>query len=199
MVFYLTWRTFFRIFGKACFRLRVEGLENLPAQGSFILAANHASSLDPFMLIAAIPRYIRWLIVYEYYDLWYLRWVVRRMRFIRLENNLPKEAFRALLRGEIVGLFPEGRRTWDGHLGRAQRGVAALARRVSCPVVPVALEGTFEALPRTRKFLKFHPITVRIGKPLFFSATPINKEDSVKVDQENTQRIMTAIAELLQA
>jgi len=196
MILYWMTRVFFKLFAKIFFRLKVEGRENLPKQGGFILAANHASSLDPFMIIAAIPRYIRWLVIYEYYDLWYLRWILKRMGFIRLENSLPKKAFRALSQGEIIGTFPEGRRTWDGQIGQAKRGVAALARRTSSPVVPVAILGTFTALPRTRKLAKFHPVTVRIGRPLFFSAAA-NKEDNEKMDQEKMRRIMQRIAELL--
>ena len=197
MILYRLTSLLFKIFAKVFFRLKVEGQENLPKKGSFILAANHASSLDPFMIIAAIPRYIRWVIIYEYYDLWYLRWLLKRMRFIRVENSLPKEAFRTLLQGGVIGVFPEGRRSWNGHLGQAQRGMAALARRTSCPVVPVAIIGTFLALPRTRKRLKLHPVTVRIGRPLFFAEPATKKEDAAKIDQENIRKIMQNIAELL--
>ncbi len=195
MIFYWLTRIFFKAFAKIFFRLEVEGLENLPQKGiGFILASNHASSLDPFIIIAGIPRYIRWLVIYEYYDLWYLRGLLRRMGFIRVENSLPREAFRTLLQGGIVGFFPEGRRSWDGRIGEAKRGVAALARRTSCPVIPVAIRGTFAALPRTRKCPKLRPVTVRIGPPLFF---PNKKEDYERLDRENTQRIMQRIGELL--
>ena len=197
MIFYWLTKIVFGAFARIFFRLKLEGQENLPKEGGFILAANHASSLDPFMIIAAIPRYIRWVVIYEYYDLWYLRGLLRRMGFIRVENSLPREAFRTLLQGGIVGLFPEGRRSWDGRIGEAKRGVAALARKMSCPVVPVAIRGTFVALPRTRKYPKLRPITVRIGPPLFFPEPVNKKEDYEKVDRENTQRIMQRIGELL--
>ncbi|MBU4140837.1 MAG: 1-acyl-sn-glycerol-3-phosphate acyltransferase, partial [Candidatus Omnitrophica bacterium] len=143
MIFYWLTKIVFAAFASLFFRLKLEGQENLPKEGGFILAANHASSLDPFMVIAAIPRYIRWVVIYEYYDLWYLRGLLRRMGFIRVENSLPREAFRTLLQRGIVGLFPEGRRSWDGRIGEAKRGVAALARRMSSPVIPVVIRGTF--------------------------------------------------------
>lgn len=196
MIFYWLSRIFFGIFARILFCLKVEGRENIPRQGGFILAANHASSLDPFMIITAIPRCIRWLVIYEYYDLWYLRWILEQMRFIRIWNNLPKEAFRALLQGEIIGIFPEGRRTWAGNLGPGRPGVAALARKTSSPVVPVGVLGTYACFPRTRKRLKIHPVTVRIGKPLFFSNS-VDKKENQKIDEENTQKIMQSIAELL--
>ena len=196
MILYWLTRFFFRAFAKICFRLKVEGEQNLPKQAGFVLAANHASSLDPFVIASAIPRYIRWLVIYEYYDLWYFKWMLKSMCFIRIKNNLPKGAFRALLQGEIVGLFPEARRTWSGNLGQGRAGAATLASRTSCPVVPVAILGTFQVLPRTRKSLKLHPITVRIGKPLFFSELA-NRKDALRTDLENTQKIMRSIAELL--
>ena len=196
MILYWLTTFLFKFLGKTFFGLKVEGQENLPKQGSCILAINHASSLDPFMVMAAIPRYIRWLVIYEYYDLWYFKYLLKWMRFIRVKNNLPKEAFRALLGAEVVGLFPEARRTWSGNLGQGRAGVAALARRTSCPVVPVAILGTFEALPRTRKRLKLHPITVRIGKPLSFSEAA-NKKDNERVDRENTGKVMETIVELV--
>lgn len=188
----------FKILSKPLFHLKIEGQENLPQQGGFILAANHASSLDPFMIMVAIPRYIRWTVIYEYYDQRHLRWMLKGLRFIRVKNNLPKEVFRALGQGEVIGIFPEGRRSWDGQLGQAQRGVAALARRTASPVVPLAVIGTFAALPRTGKRLKFCPVTVRIGQPLFFANPETKHEDGEKLDQENTQKIMRRIAELLQ-
>lgn len=197
---FLYWLTkfFFGAFAKVFFRLKVEGLENFPQEGGFILAANHASSLDPFIIIASMPRYIRWLVIYEYFDLWFLRWLLTRMRFIRVENTLPKETFRTLKQGGIIGLFPEGRRSWSGKLGPGRAGVAVLARGASSPVVPVAILGSYEALPRTRKWIKFCPITVRIGRPLFFTDSGNREVDNQSSDQEHTQKIMHAIAELLQ-
>ena len=196
MILYWLTRFLFGIFARIFFRLKVEGKENLPKEGGFILAANHASSLDPFIIIAAMPFYIRWLVIYEYYDQAYFKRLLKWMRFIRVKNNLPKEAFRALLRAEVIGLFPEGRRTWSGRLGPGRPGTAGLARRTSCPVIPVGILGSFAALARTSKHLSLHPITVRIGAPLFFSE-PANKKDRDRVDKENTRRLMQTIAELL--
>ncbi|NQS99688.1 MAG: 1-acyl-sn-glycerol-3-phosphate acyltransferase [Candidatus Omnitrophica bacterium] len=196
MFLYWITRVIFRTFAKIFLRLKVEGLENIPAKGGFVLAANHASSLDPFLVTAAFPRYIRWLVIYEYYDLWFFKWFLKSMRFIRIENNLPREALRTLKRGGIVGLFPEGRRTWSGKLGPGRAGAVALARHTGCPVVPLAISGSYEALPRTRKTIKPHPITVRIGKPLYFHPFR-RKEDSAKTDQDNIQILMQALANFL--
>jgi 1-acyl-sn-glycerol-3-phosphate acyltransferase len=197
MIFYWLTHILFKAFAKIFFRLEVEGLENLPQKGAgFILASNHASSIDPFIIVAGIPRYIRWLVIYEYYDLWYLRWILKRMRFIRIENNLPKAAFRTLLKGGILGMFPEGRRTWSGQLGQPREGTAILARRTHSAVVPLAILGSFKALPRTRKLPKPHPVRIRIGPPLYFSA-PKDKQGLGELDQQHSRQIMQAIAKLM--
>jgi len=196
LILYWLTRFLFGIFARIFFRLKVEGEENLPKEGGFILAANHASSLDPFVISAAMPFYIRWLVIYEYYDQGHFKPLLKWMRLIRVKNNLPKEAFRALLHAEVIGLFPEGRRTWSGRLGPGRPGAAALARRTSCPVIPLGILGSFAALARASKRLSLHPITVRIGAPLFFSE-PANKKDRDRLDEENTRRLMQTIAELL--
>ncbi|MBN2097162.1 MAG: 1-acyl-sn-glycerol-3-phosphate acyltransferase [Candidatus Omnitrophica bacterium] len=195
MFFYWLSKIIFGIFAKTCLRLRVEGRGNLPAQGAFILAANHASSLDPFVIIAAVNRYIRWLVIHEYYDQPYFRWFLKKMRFIRIENNLPKEAFRALKYGQVIGIFPEGRRCWDGKLGPARPGATVLAERTAVPVVPVVVLGSFQALPRTKKWIKFSPVTVRIGTPVFFSKAenPAHQD----IEQDNTKKLMQRLAELM--
>lgn len=199
MILYWLTRVLFGAFARIFLRLKVEGLEKLPQKGrGFILASNHASSLDPFVLIAAIPRYLRWTVIYEYFDQWCFKWMLRKMRFIRLGKSLPKEAFRALRQGEILGIFPEGRRSWDGNLGQGRPGMAALARRTGCPVVPLAIAGSYQALPRIRKRLRLRPITVRIGKPLFFSTAVGKKEDSQDLDEQNARQVMAAIRELLE-
>ncbi|MFC1698365.1 lysophospholipid acyltransferase family protein [Candidatus Omnitrophota bacterium] len=197
MAIYWLTKFLFGAFARICFRLKVEGLENLPKQGGLILAANHASSLDPFILIAAIPRYVRWLIVYEFYDVAFLRPLLRAMRFIRLANNLPKTAFRALQQGEMIGAFPEGRRSWGGAVGPGRPGVAALARKTGVAIVPVAIVGSYDALPRTGRGLRLRPITVRIGEPLRFPA-PAKKSEAAAADQENIAKLMQTISHLLQ-
>lgn len=196
MILYWLTKVLFTPFAKIFFRLRVEGLENLPKKGAYIIAPNHSSSLDPFLIIAAIPRHIRFLIVYEFYDQPRLTWLLDHMRFIRVGNNLPREAFRALKRGEVVGIFPEGRRTWTGNLGPGRPGAAALARATGVPIVPVAVQGAFYALPRWRKEIKPSAITVRIGKPLYFTQ-PKDRKDNPQSDEHNTITIMLAIAKML--
>ena len=196
MIVYWLIKLMFLPFAKICFKLKVKGLENLPKDEGFILAPNHSSSLDPFLMIAAIPRYVRWLIIYEFYDQPRITWVLKQMRFIRVKKNLPREVFRALKRKEVLGIFPEGRRTWTGNLGPGRPGAATLARRTHVPVVPIGIKGAFYAMPRFRAGWRKHPIEVRIGKPLYFTQ-PKDKKEAPKSDDYNTITIMLAISKLL--
>ncbi len=186
----------FRLF----FRLKVEGLENLPEKGNFLLVSNHASFLDPFAISGAIPRYIRWIVVDEYFDLFLVRWVLQSLRFIRTRGKTDSRALHqaviALKSGDIVGIFPEGRRTEDGRLGKVRGGIAHLARESGAAVLPVAILGSFEAWPRTRNSIKLHPITVRIGKPVElagFSGERSSKEILIEI----SGKIMSAVQQLM--
>ena len=193
-------RLFFILLFKLFFRLKVEGLENLPAKGNFLLVSNHASFLDPFAISAAIPRYIRWIVVDEYFDLFFARWVLKQLRFIRTRGKTDSRALHqaviALKNNDIVGIFPEGRRTEDGRLGKVRGGMAHLAKESGAAVLPVAILGSFEAWPRTRNSIRLHPITVRIGKPLeltVLAQSKISKEMLI----ETSEKIMSAVQQLL--
>ena len=197
---YWTSRLFFILLFKLFFHLKVEGLENLPAKRNFLLVSNHASFLDPFAISAAIPRYIRWIVVDEYFDLFFVSWFLKQLRFIRTKGKTDSRALHqavaALKNNEIVGIFPEGRRTEDGRLGKVRGGIAHLARESCAPVLPVAILGSFEAWPRTRNSIRLHPITVRIGKPLELAGlaqSNISKEMLI----ETSEKIMSAVQQLL--
>ncbi|RMD68573.1 MAG: 1-acyl-sn-glycerol-3-phosphate acyltransferase [Gammaproteobacteria bacterium] len=121
---------------------RLQGRIPLPPRGPAIVAANHLSGLDPALLIAASPRPLRFLIARDQYQRPLLRWLFHAMGCIPVERFHPhglalREALKALERGEVVALFPEG----GLHLHRVKPGVAWLARNAGCPIHPVRIEG----------------------------------------------------------
>ncbi|HEX6971434.1 MAG TPA: lysophospholipid acyltransferase family protein, partial [Limnochordia bacterium] len=137
------------------FRVRVEGLENLPRQGSLILAANHASYIDPPLLGAATPRRLYFMAKRELFTIPLFGALIRRfgafpVRRGALDRQAIRSALELLARGEAVVLFPEGTRHRSGGLLPGQQGVAMLASRSGAPIVPVGLVGTrrlFRRLP----------------------------------------------------
>lgn len=182
---------------KLLFRFKVEGLENLPKKSNFIVVANHASFLDPVLIAAAIPRKIYWVTSRDVYNTFWLRWVMQ------LTETLPAgsaaiKTIHLLINNKNVGLFPEGTRTFDGKLREFKRGAALLAMKTGRPILPCAILGAFQAYPRTAKFPKFHPITVKIGKPKF-----LLKEYEEVIDdfylQEGIFKIRNTVKEMIDA
>ncbi|MGH2556492.1 MAG: lysophospholipid acyltransferase family protein [Actinomycetota bacterium] len=158
------------------YRPKVRGLDNIPKEGPAILAANHQSFLDDLLLPLVVPgRKVVFLAKADYFDKWYLRWFFKGANVIpvRRESRSAAEAalqtgVRALREGNLIGIFPEGTRSPDGRLYRGKTGVARMALEAQVPVIPVAIAGTFEALPYDRKVPRAGRVEIEFGKPLDF-------------------------------
>lgn len=155
------------------YRIRVEGLEHVPSDGSGIVAANHISFLDSFFIPLVIPRRVTYLAKAEYWDSWKTRWFfdlvgqipVRRHDSAKAQAAL--EAGRQVLnRGGLLGIYPEGTRSPDGVCYRGKTGVARMALDTRSPVVPVGLIGTREIMSKDAKLPRLRgDVTVRFGRP----------------------------------
>ncbi len=161
---------------RVLYRPKATGLENVPADGSAIIAANHQSFLDDLLLPLVVPkRKVVFLAKAEYFDKWYLRWFFKGANVIPVRRESKSAAedalragVRALREGKLVGIFPEGTRSPDGRLYRGKTGVARMALEARVPVIPAALIGTYELMPYDRKIPKTGKVEVRLGKPLRF-------------------------------
>ena len=152
------------------FSLRATGHDALPT-GPFILAGNHSSLLDWVFVARFVERPIRFVLTREFYDqvgfaTLYHRLGVIPIRDGAIELSAVRQLLATLARGEVVGVFPEGRITLDGALMPAQPGVIAIAARARVPIVPVGVHGAFEAFPRTARLPWPHPVRVAYGAPL---------------------------------
>jgi 1-acyl-sn-glycerol-3-phosphate acyltransferase len=133
------------------FRMRVEGAENVPAEGPVILASNHRSNIDPVLVASAIRRPVTFMAKSELF-VGALGWILRLIRqFPVHRGTIDREALRqssaVVSAGGVLGLFPEGRRG-DGGFTTIHPGLAYIVLREPCPVVPVAIFGT----ERARRF-----------------------------------------------
>ncbi|MBZ6176922.1 MULTISPECIES: 1-acyl-sn-glycerol-3-phosphate acyltransferase [Streptomyces] len=166
---------------RVAFRPRIEGLDHVPASGAAIVAGNHLSFADHFLMPAVLRRRITFLAKAEYFTGPGLKGRLTAF-FFRSAGQIPvdrsgKEAGQAaireglgvLTRDELLGIYPEGTRSHDGRLYKGKVGVAVMALRAGVPVVPCAMIGTFEAQPPGRKIPKLHPVVIRFGEPLDFS------------------------------
>jgi long-chain acyl-CoA synthetase len=158
------------------FKLKVQGVEKLPASGPFVLSPNHQSFLDGPVVIASLPWHIMRETFYvgtsEVFGSRFLRWIAGQMRLIPIDpdaNLVP--AMRAgaygLRHKRVLVLFPEGERSIDGPPKLFKKGAAILAIHSQCPVVPVALEGFHEAWPRGEKFRGLSNLRVWFLDPVF--------------------------------
>ena len=190
---------------RSMFGLEVTGLERLPAEGPFILAANHHNYLDAVVLSVAVPRPIHFLVMPRVFHASPLHPPFhRRVGSIPVNLERPdpgaiKRTLRVLEDGGVVGIFPEGPFSREGRLVSGQPGVAMIALRSGVPVVPAAISGTYEALAGRRFHIpRSYPLAVRFGQPLHFHQTRRRRANQA-TREEITRRIMSHIAALLDA
>ncbi|WP_405557466.1 lysophospholipid acyltransferase family protein [Streptomyces sp. NBC_01171] len=189
------------------FRPRIEGLDHVPESGAAIIAGNHLSFSDHFLMPAILKRRITFLAKAEYFTGPGLKGRLTAF-FFRSAGQIPvdrsgkeagqaavREGLKVLGRGELLGIYPEGTRSHDGRLYKGKVGVAVMALKAGAPVVPCAMIGTFEAQPPGRKIPKLRPITIRFGEPLEFSRYE-GMEDEKAVLRAVTDEIMYAVLEL---
>jgi 1-acyl-sn-glycerol-3-phosphate acyltransferase len=166
-----------------CWRMRLTGeVESIPRRGPAIVVANHSSFVDPWFLGPFLfPRRIRFLITRAWYDkspVW--NFVFRSYDTIPMERRAGRTlrvARAALDAGDVVGIFPEGKISYDGRIQRFRSGACYLAARSGAPVIPVGIRGAFESLPRSRKLPKRGTVTLQVGRPRTFPGSP--REDGL--------------------
>ena len=163
------------------FRPWVEGSENVPVQGSAILASNHLSFSDSIFLPIVVSRRITFPAKMEYFTGKGLKgrltaWFFRGVGQIPIDRSGGRASeaaiasgLKVLRKGELFGIYPEGTRSPDGRLYKGKTGIARMALEAGCPVIPVAMIGTDKAQPTGKKLPKIMRIGVRIGAPMDFS------------------------------
>ena len=170
LVYWLV-RALFQPFFHMYFRLSRIGREHIPAEGPVILAANHRSFLDPFVIATMARRPMYYVAKKELFSRPWQAWVLNALGAFPVDRGAADgemiETAKAILeRGDIVLIFPEGTRTRPGTLGHPKRGVGRLALESGVPVVPVAVIGTEDV----RRGWRIRPRKVRIraGRTLRF-------------------------------
>ncbi len=159
------------------YRVRAEGLENVPKTGPVILASNHLSFSDSIFLPMVLPRRITFVAKAEYFEDPKTAWFFRGLGQIPIKRGGGSDARRALdsardvlVGGGLFGIYPEGTRSPDGRLYKGHTGVARIALGTKAPVLAVAMIGTREAQPIGQvKPSPFRRITIRFSRPLEFT------------------------------
>lgn len=200
-LFYWTIKTIAWPVTRLYVRLGVEGLDRIPREGPCIVVANHASYADSVVLGSAFPRRIMFLITAPIYSMKRLKWFYYMMGAIPVAPEVAdpgalKAALRALHRGGVVGIFPEGQRMAGGRIGSAKGGVALLASRSGAPVIPAAIVGARSVMPVGAMFPRPFKMKVRFGAPLTFPRTDGARASREQLDRFAV-RVMTEVESLL--
>lgn len=173
------WRTLFMIIVckffymirfKLVYRLKVEGLENVPKDNEYMVCPNHLSTLDPPLMCAVMPRSVAFMAKQELFNIRFLRWWIDWLGAIAVnrESLGPStvKTVKNIKKSEwVLGIFPEGTRGVSGVISDVNKGFAGLAKLTKCNILPVGIVGTNEV-----KRLPFSgQITVKIGKPISYN------------------------------
>jgi 1-acyl-sn-glycerol-3-phosphate acyltransferase len=177
---------------RAVYRVEVRGEENVPPSGPLIVAGNHDSMLDPFLLAAVIPLPMRYLGKSELWKVPGLGWWLDSVEAIPVHRGRSdiaaiESAIAALEAGEVVGIFPEGGVKREGLW---LRGAARMALATGSPLLPVRLLDTRKAFGRHA--IAFPPLAALIGAPIAVERT----EPTVELARELTDRLQAAVESL---
>jgi len=149
-------------------RLHVKCMENIPPSGPVIIASNHVSGYDPFLVGSLLPRVCYYLAKKELFENFFLRALMRFLRAIPVDRygqsvGGVREIKKVLEKGKLILLFPEGTRSRDGKIGEPKKGIGLLARTTNANIVPAYIAGMFNTRPSV---LKRPKVTVTFGQPL---------------------------------
>lgn len=153
------------------YRVRYSGRENIPKTGPVLMVSNHQSHFDPPLIGVGCRRRLNYLARETLFHFAPFRWLIRSLDAIPIDRDGLgltgiKESLRRLKRGEIVLIFPEGTRSRDGEIAPFRPGFTVLAARSGAAILPVAIEGAFQAWPRWRNFPGLGVIHVHFGTPI---------------------------------
>ncbi len=154
-----------------CFK--VEGAEHLPTEGGVIIASTHTATLDPVILGCAFRRPLTFMAKEELFRFLPFAALIRALGAFPVRRGEPDRralrlALRLLEQGRCVVIFPEGTRNPGPFLRPPELGVALLAAKARVPVVPVAILGSEQLMPKGAFFPRPAPLSVRVGPPLWF-------------------------------
>ena len=183
----------------------INGIDNVPKDGNFIISANHESYLDHLILSSIIVNFtgkkIHYLAKKEHFENFFERKWHEHTGAIPIDRQAGgvealETAKKCLKNGKIIGVYPEGTRTLTGKLQRAKTGAARLALASNVPILPVGLVGTFKILPKGNKIPRFKRAAVNFGKPMYFDDY-YGKENDKKVIRLVVTKVMKEIAKLV--
>ena len=170
--------------------VKVEGREHLEQGQSYVFVANHQGAFDIFLIYGYLGRNFKWMMKHQLRKIPFVGYACEKSHQIMVDKRGPKkiqktyETAREILQeGYSVTVFPEGARTFTGHMGKFKKGAFALADELQLPVVPLTINGSFDILPRQRgfNFINWHPLRLTIHQAIYpVGQGPYNVEATMR-------------------
>ena len=180
-------------------RLSIEGAENVPKSGGCIITCNHTLGPDYVFLGYSCPRQIFFMAKAEIFRIhaWITRFFLTFGVFPiqRGQGDLGaiEHAVKLVKSGRVLGMFPEGTRSYNGALRQAKTGVVRIAMMANVPIVPAVVINSLEAQRRIGQFWRRPQVIVRFGTPIHFAGNAADREHT----QESLEKVMYGMAALL--
>ena len=165
--------------------VRVEGRQHLQRGQSYVFVSNHQGAFDIFLIYGYLNRNFKWMMKRSLRKVPFVGIACEYAHHIFVDKRGPskiRETYdraRATLReGMSLVVFPEGARTFTGHMGVFRRGAFMLADELQLPVVPLTINGSFDVLPRMRdgRFVSWHRLSLTIHEPIWPTGKGIENE-----------------------
>jgi 1-acyl-sn-glycerol-3-phosphate acyltransferase len=154
-------------------RVRVEGIERLNGKGPYIFMSNHQGYYDIFAFLSHLPYQFKWLAKKELFSVPFLGWTMAAVGYISIDRGGTRdtveamnEAAQRIREGMSVVIFPEGSRSPDGSVQPFKKGGFTLAIKSKVPIVPVAISGSRDIIPKGKLAVSSGEIRIAVGQPI---------------------------------
>lgn len=157
--------------------VKVEGREHLEPNQSYVFVANHQGAFDIFLIYGFLERNFKWMMKHQINKIPFVGYACRKSHQIFVDKRgvgkvrqTYEAARRTLQTGNCsVVVFPEGARSFTGHMGAFKKGAFMLADELQLPVVPLTINGSFNVMPRMRDwhFVHWHRLSLTIHQPIY--------------------------------
>ena len=186
-------RTVWRLYGG----LDVRGLENVPREGAFLMLSNHQSFLDPILVQAVCPRILHSMAKSTQFGSTLFRRLLTQLyafpvRRFETDPQAVRQVLRRLASGNGVVIYIEGERSWDGRLQPLRIGTVRLALKAGVPIIPVRIDGAYDAWPRWDRKIKRSKIRIEFRPPMHLPKAD-TKEERERLVADATDRISAAL------
>jgi len=156
-------------------KVSVSGISNVPKDGGLIFASNHQGAFDVLILLAYLPRYFRFVAKSDLFRIPFFGWYMSLAGYVPIERDVSTSAHRTigsvadvLRKDDCVLIFPEGTRSRTGELGPFKRGSLMAAFQSGAAVVPVAISGSYNMMPKKTFVINRVPVSIKFGQPISF-------------------------------